>query len=396
MPSELGLNFNRVPTFANFQALAQQSPAEAKNALQRVAVGLQKTSAPPDQLAQLDAILKANEAQIAALTESSALLKSIFPDANGTAPTNFAECIAKMTNVQSLNWTAGEAAPPVSITGTIAKNTAGQFVLTTSGGREMTLHDSERASKISPGLPMGWIEGFVNNGEGQMTVQGTVSSDGKTMAVEGYAPGTNPDFVFGRIAVSSPMGPITTKLTPDQLAEVMTSGRVVIGTARGEVEVTDPTLKKMLAQVPRLGVILPGATSKDANGKTVFASNSDFMYALGGRFAGLNDKGGGLYETDAQFAYSVFHGPVRCEGETAKFRMEHSANQRNWVGGTFVLDGADPHFAAKYISNDLGGSTLTAPNTGEGSLAAQFLASAEVVDIPEDFVRKMGPPPPAA
>ena len=392
MPSQIGSAFSKVPNFANLQTLAEQSPAEAKNALERLKVGMQAANAPPAQLAELEAIITASETRIAALTASSTLLKSIFPDTGNSPPVDFGDCISKMTNVASLQWAADVAPPPIALTGTVSKSPAGEYVLKTTGGRELTLVDSDRKSKIDPNMYTCWIEGFINEGEGQLTVQGTVAADGKSMQVEGYSPGSNPEFVFGRVKVSGPMGAITRKLSADELNQVVTQGRVVVATTRGEVEITDPGLKKLLAQLPRLGVILPGAPTKDANGKSVYAQTTDFMYALGGRFAGLADKGGGKYETEAQFAYSVFRGPVRADGETAKFRMENSANKRNWVGGTFVMDGPEPHFDAKYISNDLDIDTMHGSKGAEGSAAVQLLAAAEVVDVPEAFVRPMGPP----
>ena len=388
MSSTSAAAFNRAPSLSNFRTLAQESPAEAKAALTRITQGLSKSTVAPEQLTQLQALLALDSAQLGVEAAKNPALVALFPDA--PEATSFAEVIAQVTKLPSLSWTADTAPPQVAVTGQVVRDAANQYRLTTPGGREYHLTDTSRSSGVSGG----WMEGFLNAGEGQMTVQGTVSADGKSFAVEGYAPGSSPDFVMGRVVVKTPLGDITGKPTPDQLAEVMgPNGRVIIASARGEVEVTNPELKKLLAGMPRLGIILPGVVQRDANGKMSIASGPEYMYALGGRFKGLTDKGNGLYSTDAAFAYNHFMGPVEATGDSAKWRMENSANQRNWVGGAFVLDAPTPYFAATYISNDLGDYSLGYATATEGPASAQLLAASEVVDAANDFQRAMGPPP---
>ncbi len=394
MPSELGLRFNRSPTFSNFQVLAQRSGAEAKAVLKRIAQGLAMSNVSVDNRSHLNALLEASEAQLATLAANSALLQSIFPS-QATAPETFAAWVAEAGKVQSLAWTAHEPPPQVSISGKVTQPDGKTLLLTTPSGRRFSLASSRR----NPGdLPVGWLKGFVNPGEGELTVQGTLSADGTAFMIEGYAPGTNPDFIFGRVKVSLPFGAITTKPTPDQLAEIMGGGgRVSITTARGEVEITHPELKKALALMPQLGIILPGSIQKNAEGRWTTDAKGDFLYALGGRFTGVSKRGNGEVEVHASFAVDNFTGPVRARGETAKHRMEQSGLNRNWVGGKFVFDDPPPHFAATYVSGALKSplaSYLALPD--EAAANQQLLASAEMIDPAELFARTMGAPGGAA
>ncbi len=389
MASASAVAFNQIPSLSNFRKLAAESPSEAKAALTRVVSGLSKSAANAEQVAGLKALLQLDGARFSAEATQSKALPALFPEAPSAA--SFADVIAQMSNLPSLNWTADSVPPQIAVTGNVVRDASNQYTLTTASGRTYQLHDSTRSSGVSGG----WLEGFLNQGEGAMTVQGTVSADGKSFLVEGYAPGSSPDFVMGRVVVKTPMGDVTGKPTPDQLAEALgPNGRVIITGARGEVEVTNPELKKVLATMPRLGIILPGVVERSPEGKLSIASGPDFLYALGGRFKGLTEKGNGVWATDAAFAFNHFMGPVEASGDTAKWRMQNSANQRNWVGGAFKLDAPTPYFAATYISNDLGDYSLgNANGKTEGTAPLQLLAASEVVDPAADFQRAMGPVP---
>lgn len=402
MPSAVAAAFNKVPTLANLVTLAQQSPKEARSAIGVVASGLKNAALPADMRAQLDAITKAQDVQLSGLVQNSTLLKSIFPDG---AYTDFAACVAQATRLDSIGWNAAEAPPRMNFTGQVAKNpTSGNYELTTPGGRTYQLVSSERMSGIQPNMSAGWIAGFTADGPQPLTVQGTLSADGKSVRLEGYCPGTSGDFVFGRTKVvhplNGPIEPMNNPPTKAQRDEIVQSGRVYVMTSRGEVEVTNPEFKALLAHVPRLGVILPLKPTETADGKLVIDQKPDFFYALGGRFKSsaqtpATDLGGGLWETQGNFAYDNFKGSVQCRGDAAKFRFENNGGQRNWLGGTFALDAAGEitHFAAEYVSKDLGEYSLNGTAT-DGNALQDILGGAEVTDqVANDFKRQMAPPP---
>jgi hypothetical protein len=396
MASSTAAAFNRLPTLANFATLAQLSPREARDTIALVTKGLEKAALPADLKAQLDSMLRAEDALLPSLVQNSMLLRSIFPDG---PQTDFAACVAQATRLDGIGWNATEEPPRMSFTGQVTKNpNSGAIELVTQGGRTFQLANSKRLSAIQPGIAPGWIRGFMNDGAQPLTVQGVLSADGKSVLVEGYCPGTMGDFVFGRTKVVHPVsGEVTSSMTKAGADELVQSGHVYLKTSRGEVEVTNPEFKAMLVRVPRLGIILPMKPTETADGRLVIDQKPDFFYALGGRFnsgpqAPATNVGDGLWETRGAFAYDTFTGPVQCRGDAAKYRFENSIHERNWLGGTFVVDanGDISRFAGQYVSTSLGEFWLPG-YTDEGNALQTILGGSEVIDRGStEFTREMG------
>lgn len=129
-----------------------------------------------------------------------------------------------------------------------------KLTLELEGGKTLSLQsDLEGHSDIFQFIPGSDVMAFADQ---PVSLRGYLNGAGDTLRVTEFAPGTESDFVTGRVVVS---------------------GDAVTVRARGRaaVEVTDPTLKAELKAHAKLGVILPGEVK---DGK--YAGNPDGYWML--------------------------------------------------------------------------------------------------------------------
>jgi hypothetical protein len=389
--------FNTTPTMTNLLRLAEASPAEARGVVSSVLRALKNTSIPTEVDQSLKSIVATDDSRLAAAMRESRVLRVMFPD----DARDFQSAVASLASTRLPGWQTTEV-PQTAVTGIARSGGQGRVTLD-ANGRTFELVTSPRLSAISPSMGSGWIEGFLYDGDLPITVQGTVSADGKQLLVEGFMPGTGDDFVFGRVQVILPNGqqlePFGNPPSKEVREQVVRAGVVQVATARGPVVVTDPELKAQLAHLPRLGVILPVATSEQG-GRQVIDQSVPRYYALGGRFESspsqpAEDRGNGTYASRGAAAYDNYKGLFVIEGGSGvKDRMENNGGQRNFPFGSFVQNrnGDLVEFRGTYVSRELGQYTLPQPVGGEGNAVQTLLAGSEaVVRIPNDFVRSVPP-----
>jgi hypothetical protein len=398
MASEIANQFNRVPNMSNLQRLATESREEALQVVESVAEALKTVGGADTFQAELSQVRGASD--LASAIRSSPLLSAVFPDVEGA---DFASVVNQVQGPESIGWSASEL-PQVSVTGVARRDQQGRYTLNVDG-REFGLIASPRLSNISPGVSAGWMEGFLHDGDDQMiTIQGSVSADKRNLLVEGYMPGSSDQFVFGRVRVFDPgtgnyLEPFGNPPNREVRDRVMASGRVEIQTSRGSIEVTDPTLKRQLAHLPRLGVILPVAVS-ERDGRRVIDTNVPDYYALGGRFQSspsqpATNLGNGRYSSPGAAAYDNYRGPFEASGEGARYRFENNGGQRNLLFGHFEENGEGGDFnnmVALYLSADLGEYGLNNESAVEETNPLQLLAAtAEVARrrVNGDWLREM-------
>jgi hypothetical protein len=392
--------FNARPTRSRFIQLSERSPGEARVVLTSLSKSLTAASAPRAVMSPLTEMIAADDAQIARLVRSSDLIRAIFPE----NAADFSSAVSALSSAQLPGWEGVREVPQTAVTGIARSNGQGRVTLD-AGGRSLELVTSPRLSAISPNMGSGWLEGFLHDGDLPLTVQGTVSADGKQFRVEGFMPGTSDDFVFGRVQVVLPNGqtlePFANPPNREVREQVLRSGNVRVATARGTVEVTNPELKAQLVYLPRLGVILPVAPSL-RDGKLVIDRAVPDYFALGGRFQAspsqpARDMGNGTYSSHGAAAYDNFRGEfVISGGPGVKYRMENNGGQRNFPFGRFVPDanGELKTFRGRYVSGELGQYNLPQPTGAEGSLLQTAITGSEAtVRRTNDFVRTVPAPP---
>jgi hypothetical protein len=221
-----------------------------------------------------------------------------------------------------------------SVRGSLADN-AGMLQFTAADGHKLFLKEPTATSDYLDMTPT-WMGGFA--GDGPVVLQGTKSADGKQFHVEGFALDTNGKFgtfLFGRVnAEEKP-------------------GKVLVCSARGDVEITNPQLKAKLNALPRLGIILPGEP-KSVRSKLVYDQDPEEFFALsrivdyGSPPDGPAEPGKVLKRGD--MAYSVFSGKPLILPE--EFADRTTAGGRIWLRGMVRLDeqGKAKDFVASYVS----------------------------------------------
>lgn len=254
------------------------------------------------------------------------------------------------------------------LTGTVSVDAQNHAWLKTGDGRTLALGRGARWAGGDGGLSSEWLLGFKND-PGPLTVRGTWASDGQTLLVEDFAPGSSGEFVAGRV-----------RALPDKL---------VVDTPRGEVEITNPELKAKLSKLPQLGVLLPGAA-----GPKGYAQNPEAFYALG-RFRDANApvaNAAGVYEKIGDFAMStVALKPIRMPALPAQDRSAHTA--RFLAYGSFELSAGQPvAFNATYFTTPLTGSLSTATYPVEGDPVSQAIFTTRAGAAPKD-TQSFGPAP---
>lgn len=255
MPNRAALALNNsLHRLADVEKLAKSSPAAAKSYLNEVAMRL--TEFGEKKKAALVKDLLDDTDLAASLKAKAAKLGEIFPTTTG----GFAEL--QQANAAAIGYaiTDEKSLPPVYVTGKVrisetqvngyAQKTA---TLTTENGRKLNLVDGDGEMGL-------WFSGMVDDGD--FTVKGKLDVDGN-FKVSGFAlnrDGKFDEFVFGRV--------------------VSSGNKLTINTPDGEVEVTNPELKKKLKGLPDLGVILPGG-AKTSGTKSRYDKNPAEFFALG-------------------------------------------------------------------------------------------------------------------
>jgi hypothetical protein len=336
-PAALALN-RSAHTLGDLTALAKASPGEATSYLKAVAAALKRTGAAA-QAQAVEKLLAGAGSLYDRIAAAGAQLTGIFPkDSAGWA------ALAKMQGARasSIGFEAHEheAPLPVYVKGTVKMN-AGGLQLTTTGGKTLALAESFRNSAMYA-MKRYLMAGLIDDGE--MVLQGTLGSDGKTFSVEGFAlnrGGRYESFTFGRVVVEG--------------------DDVTLDTPRGDVKVTDPAFKARLKAMPRLGVILPGEWTTDGDQKT-YEGNPHAFFAL----ARLKEATIHAADHDnpqpwvrAEMAWSEFENkPMTVPKGYEKRVAENDLEGRIWVEGDVQLahDGSPARFVADYVSVDTDGA----------------------------------------
>jgi hypothetical protein len=302
----------------------------------------------------------------------------------------------EVTGVQGPQLSELPKAP--SITGNVELK-EGKAFITTESGKRMELVQGN--NNINPPLYPSWaLSSFAD--DGPVTVRGTLGSDGKFQVLDA-APGTSTQFTYGRVNEAD-----------------INTGKVVLKTARGDVEVTNPELKEVLLRAPRLGIILPGDPKVMPDGKMVYDQNPPAYYGLGGRarevpqgperhtqYTAKVPGKEGVYVAHEDMAYSFFSNkPVYMDDNSAQ-RLDY--NVRSMMLGRLklsddksTLESFDAHYVGKNPENrsfPSPESTATAlPNDQAASmLGAQGFSQAARPGIDGFMWRNKPPePPPAA
>jgi hypothetical protein len=243
------------------------------------------------------------------------------------------------------------AEAPSTLVGTLALDGKSALVFTASDGRIVPLVAPTMKADhydVSPS----WMAGFV--GDGPVTLQGTMSKDGRAFEVEGFAlnvDGQYNSFTFGRVNADSP-------------------DDVFISTPRGDVEIGDPILKAKLRALPRLAVILPGAC-RQTEEASVYDGNPSEFYGLA-RFNEVNaakdatalGAPGKKYALGDMAWSALRNKPLIFPAEYAS---RSNMINRIWLRGNLNLDAAGQHkdFTATYVSQATDNKALAAlPTTG--------------------------------
>ena len=338
-------------TLADLQRFAQAEPARATEYLQSVEAQLRKAgkAAEADTVKELLGKTGDLVEKVAALKDK---LTTIFPESAGDWGK------VQLERAGTVGW--GEEAKQVPwqfLSGTV-KRENDVVSVTTDGGQQLTLRQSPMES-IPQQMSNAQLEGFV--GEGRVTLQGTLGEDNKTFNVEAFALNTDGKFntfTFGRVQV--------------------TGDKVEVESPRGNVEVKDPDTKRVLASMPRLGVIMPGEpVTKD--GKLVHEGKIDIFQAMA-RFkepppASVN---GPIASVKANMADNHFvMKPIEFPAEQLQ-RAAHSS--RLWVRGfpEFDAAGEPVKFKADYISLKLDSYSF---RTGDAEQSADPVQAAVMQEI---------------
>lgn len=333
-----------------------------------------------------------------------------------------------------------------SIKGTVSKNSKGEYVVKTESGRLFHLATG-RSFEVNPYLGTAWFDGMMSDGpiqlQGTFAADGTtfivegfaLNTDGRYdqflsgrvvidegtarlsaghRAVTISAPQwvsalrkTPPPPIYlgavagvGTVAVNESGMPLPgQKLPADislplfepgnrpaswvQATAKLSERAILVQSRRGPVRITHSELANELDAMPRLGIILPGATTVQPDGSVTYDLNPDKYYALG-RFTGT----GGIRPADelvdapyarGDFAYSaVSNIPITLPPDINPRRTRH--NQRIWLEGRLRFDANNKpeRFTAAYVSK-----MLDLALDEEERLANQARADALQIDATE-------------
>jgi hypothetical protein len=292
-----------------FQALVQQSPAQAKAWLKEVAQhsdGL----LPADQLKSIEAIanLKVDAfAKQAGTLPLDALFGTVAVAAADNLDADLPVIHGKLTVVRGDKMQVGDQGyrewPDLKLT------------LKTEDGRELSLSsDNNQKNDIFTFIPgtdvMAWA--------GQdVSLRGFIDESGKTLRVTEFAPGKLADFVTGRVVVEADKVSVRVR-------------------GRGLVEVSDPKLKEQLSTHGNLGVILEGKTTEhpqpDGSIKRVFEGPDQEYWMLVRLTAEPTPGPNGKLTAPIQAATSKTAASVELTPEEAK---NVEVKDRMYVKGRF-------------------------------------------------------------
>lgn len=311
-----------VPALREF---ASSAPAEAATYLSHVETRLRGAgkTAEADALA---AVLRDGMGTLAERVERhQTRLTGIFP----AQATDWGR--VQLERAQTIGYGAPASPPAEFLRGTVKADAAGNAVLTTDGGRQLTLTTSDRALPKAATVQLSLISGFLN--DGPIALQGTFGEDGTSFNVEGFAldtDGSFKTFTFGRVD---------------------TDGSSSIHTPRGKVDIDDATLDRKLSALPGLAVILPGTAEQRGNALVYTGAPKEF-FALSRWSETHRPITSDVVTLKADMAYSVFDdGPVNVPAAYAE-RATHIG--RVWLRGDVTIDrrGNAKQFDASYASTD--------------------------------------------
>jgi hypothetical protein len=292
-----------------FQALVQQSPAQAKAWLKEVAEhsdGL----LPADQLKAIETLanLKTDAfAQQAGTLPLDALFGTAAVATADNPSADLPVIHGKLTVDRGTNMRVGDQGyrewPDLKLT------------LKTDDGRELQLQsDHNQKNDIFQFVPGTDVMAFAGQ---DVSLRGFIDESGKALRVTEFAPGKVPDFVTGRVVVNGDNVSVRVR-------------------GRGMVEVSDPQLKAQLSTHNNLGVILEGKTAEqpqpDGTIKRVF-EGADQEYWMLVRLTSAPTAGAdGKLTAPVQAATSRSNGKVELTPEEAQ-KIE--VNDRMYVKGRF-------------------------------------------------------------
>lgn len=350
MASDLALSFSRTRTPETLRAWLQGEPAAAAAWLKAAA--------------QVSGAVGVGQAADAFSTAAT-------PQALDAAVAGFTQLSAgalgavQAARAPTLGWAAQASEDPPAITGVVSLADDGSAVLTTAEGLAFTLQNS---SAWSAGDGRGDLDYHLTIGRdaqvfaGQtVTVRGWPDASWKpgdttgSVLVEDFAPGASPDYLSGRVLVEG-----------DRVSVRVRADKVV--------PITDPDFAASLKPFDMLGVVLPGAPQRAADGALSYSRPQGDFWILGG-FALARDAtrdGDGRVDFTMQLA----HGKT-CQAQVPSTAWDRDLplKNRHYFFGHFE-NGA---FRATTFTRDgdhHGGPVLTEQKS------AAFVARTLAVDVP--------------
>lgn len=351
-PAAKALNVS-AHTLGDLQTLARAEPKQAETYLQGVERQLRVTG----KTAEADtikAVLGKTGELVERMAAAAEQLKTVFPE----SAADWGKVQLQRVDTVGYGTPVPAGAPAQYVTGELKASPEG-LTFTTEGGRELKLGPSPLSRKhFQMGNDM--MEGFV--GDGRMTLHGTLGEDGKSFNVEAYALNTDgkfDTFTFGRVSVNGET--------------------VTIDGARGPVEVQDAELKRVLASMPRLAVIVPGEP-EEKDGKLVLTAKSQGVLMALARFkeAPPPAAAGATVSVKANMADNHFVMKPLTFPAGQLDRSNHMS--RLWVRGWPEYDakGEPSEFKASYLSKQLDQRRL---QTGSASQDADPVQAAVMQDV---------------
>ncbi len=334
-------------TLANIRAFASKSPDEAEAYFRKLKANLDAAGA-ERAATTIGALLKGEGKLVERVTAAEKDLKLLFPE----QASEWGALQAKRT--ATIGWSTAVAEKPLHLTGELLLENPLRF---RHQGREYLLADSRRKPSVGT-FPMSLITGL-GKGDGPITVQGSLSADGTTFILQGFALNLGGKFdtlLAGRVEV--------------------VDDEVVLASTLGDVKITHPELKKRLKSLPTLATILPGEPS-GSPGKLTYELNPNELFALG-RFRDLDTHGDERWVSSDMATSHFERQPVRLGPNVAVERVNHE--DRVWFYGMVTVgpEGVGESFDASYVGNAGMGELQFAPTlpTADAVQAAVLLTQA--------------------
>jgi hypothetical protein len=341
-------------TLGDLRTLAQNSPAEAETYLRGVATSLQR-SQQSEAASAIAALLNQTGSLVDRIAQNSAL-RQIFP-------ANAGEWGALQTaRAGTVGWEAITTSDrPINLKGTVTLE-GSRLQLTTTGGRTYAL----AASSLQTFPWMGQVSMMGVMSDGPLSLQGTLSQDGTTFNVEGFAlnrDGRYDTFTYGRAQV-----------VDDQ---------VTLNTPRGIVQIADPEFRAKIKAMPSLGVILPGEPTVKPDGTMTYEGNPEKFFGLGRFMQTVVNPSDAEHPQPyvlTDMAYSHFRRKPSTIPPGSESRVNH--NGRVWLEGTVHLDGngVPQNWVSSYVGTQADANLVALP-AAAGPIADPIQAAVITTEV---------------